>query len=115
MQTREDGILEEFKLNAVAHGEATWNGDHKKANKAHDKLLKLSNKLEESGQLGRLVKLATDGSNAYVRLWSGVFLLRCNPDLGKKILSEIARQEDGLVATDARITLEEYEAGRLNP
>lgn len=104
-------LIDIYMKNAVIHGEGTLEGNYKKTNKAHDKLINAYKKIKEfDNKLNSLLPLLSN-ENISVRSWSATHLLPHSNE-AKDILKKISK-EDGLLAFDAKMVLKEWENGNL--
>jgi hypothetical protein len=99
---------------AVAHGEATEEGDFKRGNAAHDRLASAYRELRRRGEGAQdlLLPLLED-SRISVRGWAASHALEFKPELGEIVLEGIAAGAKGLLRLGAESTLSEWRAGRL--
>ena len=109
-----DDLVADYRGSAAAHGAATEAGDHKKANRQHDRLIEVLRQIRDSGATGdkALLGLLSD-ENTWVRLWAASHLLRVDEDQARRTL-ELLSQESGVVALDAEMVLSEWHKGTLS-
>ena len=113
MSEQVDDAIAEYSALASAHGRATDEGDSKKANQSHDKLMHALRDLDNASPDGRLVlRRLYSHSDPWVRGWAATHLLHRDPDGAEVVLAEISKLR-GFVGLDAEVTLEEWRAGRL--
>ncbi|MCE5185145.1 MAG: DUF2019 domain-containing protein [Planctomycetaceae bacterium] len=108
-----DKVLAEYKFYAEEHGKGTLEGDYKKANKNHDKIIKTLERLRQFGKEGNdaLLSLIHD-QNQSVRCWAATHCLAFNEKEARNALGQLAR-EDGIIAFNAKMVLEEWKKGNL--
>ena len=105
----------EYSALASAYGRATDEGDSKKANQSHDKLMHALRDLDNASPNGRLaLRGLYSHSDPWVRCWAASHLLHRDPDGAEVVLAEISKL-DGFVGLDAEIILAEWKEGRLEP
>ncbi len=98
---------------ARAHGSATDDGDHKKANKAHDQIASIYSELRRRGLEAQraLLPLLFD-PHPWVRSWSASHALDFGAAEGAAVLERLAGVK-GAVAISAHYTLEAWRNGTL--
>ncbi len=106
-------LVSEYRLHAVEHGAATEKGDHKKANKHHDRLLATLRSLRDGGADGEqaLLGLLEDQSSS-VRCWAASHCLKIDENLARRVL-EVVSSEPGIIGFNARMVLSEWNKGTL--
>jgi hypothetical protein len=100
-----------FIENAIQHGSAIEQGEHKKANKMHTKLFAsyLEIKQDEKWQeLDELVYHAGDS----VKFWAAAFLLEYNNQLAVRVLKELTKSPK-IIGLSASTTLDMWSKGML--
>lgn len=91
--------------------------DHKKGNKAYDRLMKAAKQVRLTHQDGGekfFTSLLAHGMPHVVSA-AAFNLIPFNPKLARKTYNELAKGPPGEVRLGAEITLEEWKAGRLDP
>jgi hypothetical protein len=108
-----EDVLRTYAASARAHGVATENGDYKKANREHDKVIVALHKLRSFGEAGHraLLDLLKD-PQAHVRCWAATHLLDTHSERAVEILESLA-SSPGIVAFTARMVLSEWRNGEL--
>jgi hypothetical protein len=107
-------LLAEYRASAVAHGIATEEGDHRKANRHHDAIAKIYGELRHRGDEARRVLLVLlDDINPHVRAWAAAHALDFAPDRGEPVLRRLASGQD-VVGLNADMTLQEWQKGSLH-
>jgi len=111
---RVERLIESYRSAALAHGEATSSGDHELANRHHDTVAEIYRELRSHGRSVQmaLLPLLADPADA-VRAWSAAHALEFSPERGEAVLTDLA-QGGGGFAFNARMTLREWQAGRLS-
>lgn len=105
--------MERYRAAALAHGEATEAGDHRRANKAHQQLVEALRAVRATGDAaGALGKLMDDPELA-VRVWAATHGLEFDPDAAERVLSGIASGGHTIHQFNAEMVLREWRAGRL--
>lgn len=106
-------LAAEYRLNAVEHGAATARGDHRRANRHHDRLIAAAHSLRACGADGdgAILALLTDAHPA-VRGWAATHSLRIDEARSRDALISLAA-EPGVVGFNARVVLSEWDKGRL--
>ena len=108
-----DSVIGSYTESAIAHGEATMQGDNKLANKSYDEIISCAKQLRALGNSGRdeLEKLLKH-SNDSVRLWAATHSLRDNEIKAKSALNALAKS-NGILSFSAEMVLTEWDGGRL--
>ena len=109
----DEDLVARYRAGASEHGKSTESGDYKAGNKAADRVAAAYRTLRERGlssQL-KLLPLLRDPETG-VRGWAGAHALEFAPDQGELVLTQLASQR-GLIAFSAKMTLQEWRAGRL--
>ena len=104
-----DGLLNEYRRLAIAHGTAK---DPETGNNAHDRLVQVRLALRDSGQIRRILELLDD-PDEHVRGWAGFDALYIEPGAGEPVLRALAQGPRGIVRFNAAMTLELWETGEL--
>jgi len=99
---------------AINHGIAIEKGDHKKANKIHDKLTKLYKVHLKGDNEAKELEEIVRYDNESVQLWAATYLLKSNEDLAIKILKAL-QKSDKIFGLSASTTLDMWNKGMLNP
>lgn len=108
-------MLEEYIATAIEHSRASESGDFRRANRCADRLAELRDALQASGKLRQVLRPLLRHHEPAVALWAAADLLLAGPDNDAlEALERVAREHAGTsLGFDARITLEEWRAGRL--
>lgn len=98
---------------ARANGSASDDGDHKKANKAFDRIASIYTEVRRRGVEAQkaLLPLLFD-ADPWVRLWSATHALDFAAAEGAAVLERLVGAK-GALAVDARYTLEAWRNGTL--
>ncbi|MFG0275815.1 MAG: DUF2019 domain-containing protein [Phycisphaerales bacterium] len=106
--------MADYKEAARLHGEFTESGDHKATNKAHDKIATIYAELRHRGEDAqrKLLPLLRDRDPS-VRCWAAAHALDFAPHEGAPVLQSLAQNQCGFLGFGAKMTLREWEAGRL--
>ncbi|MGX5857952.1 hypothetical protein ACWKW6_30120 [Dyadobacter jiangsuensis] len=93
-------FIQSFIENAVSHGLAIDQGDHKVADKFHKRLQSIYKKAKEDDLVDVFVDLL-ESSQDSVRLWAATFCLRLHPVRAVKALEDLQKSTNitGLTAT----------------
>ena len=109
---------EEAYLKAAVELENARNAyDHKKGNKAFDRLMRAAKQIRLMHQDGGeefFTSLLTHDMPHVVNA-AAFNLIPLNPKLARKTYEKLAKGPPGEVSFDAEMTLEEWKAGRLGP
>jgi hypothetical protein len=107
-------LISEYAEYASQHGEGIEHGDHKKANKAHDKLIKIYHQIKEREALNHpMFKGLLFSSDPGVLGWAATHSLAISPKEAETVLIELGKIPNSLIAFSANMTLEEWRNGRL--
>jgi len=113
--------INEFIESGILHGASIFNGDYKAANKSYkkmEKIFQLAINCENREMFYKSVLQATQDISTII--WCYLHMLRLNIDSkeAEKGLLEISKGGDGIppiLATSARMTLQEWEKGNIKP
>lgn len=109
--TREE-VKKLFLLEAIEHGKAIANGDHKQANKLNNKLQSIYVKTWKQNWQNIFGELINhDDEN--VRLWAATFSLKSTPDLAEKTLQELSELTN-ITGLTAQTTLRLWKEDKLD-
>jgi hypothetical protein len=109
----DENLKTEFVEAAVDHGRFTESGDSKRANKAHDKVIKALSKMKKLPDHGKgLLTFLLEHESDAVRGWAATYLLPLNENSAIDTLREIA-SGSGFVAFDCEMVLKLWKAGTL--
>ncbi|OUJ67710.1 hypothetical protein BXP70_28670 [Hymenobacter crusticola] len=106
-------VLARYKQAAVAHGEATAQGNYRAGNQQYEQLIWHYLALRTAGSegLAHLLTLLAD-ENTSVACWAATHLLPYYEQQAIETLNRIATHTD-IVAFNAEMTLQEWRNGRL--
>jgi hypothetical protein len=106
-------LLETYAAAAKAHGLACEKGDHKAANRNYPILSRICIELRKRGLEAQKQLMTLLGSTeTHVRAWAAAHCLEFAPLEAELVLAGIA-DGSGMAAFDAKMTLQEWRAGRL--
>jgi hypothetical protein len=106
-------LIEQYRLCAVEHGAATSVGNHRKANRQHDRLLAALKELRTQGEEGSTALLGLlDDESPSVRAWAATHCLKIDEARASAVLEQLAAGTD-FVAFDAKVVLAEWAKGTL--
>ena len=106
-----DGAVQAYIAAAIAHGHATAEGRHQKANNANKKILAAVMELVGLGEVGHHSILGLlDHLEAPVRLWAASHALFIDEDRAIRVLADLATKS-GLIGFSARTTLDQWKRG----
>ncbi len=104
-------IKNDFVVDATDHHLAILEGDHKKANRLHKKLMKLYKQAKNMECLNIFLEFL-DHSNEGVILWAATFLLNTNSEVAVRTLNKLTLHPT-IVSMDAKMILELWKKGEL--
>lgn len=109
-----EALVQKYALHAASHRRATEDGDHRSANREHDRLAAVYREIRGRGTVAQeaLLPLLTH-SDASVRVWAAAHSLEFRPGVAEATLIELAESAGGLARVSAESTLREWRAGRL--
>lgn len=106
-------VADEYASAATAQGAATDRGDHKRANAAHETLMRVLSELRESADQGRAALSGLlEHDDPHVRCWAATHLLPLDQDAAMHAL-EALESEPPFVGLNAKMVVQEWKAGRL--
>lgn len=103
--------IEAYAEAAMDHAAATLQGDHRRANRAHDVIAAIYRARRNNGTRAELLPLL-EHPEPGVRAWAASHALEFASALAVPVLEELAT-DASLLGFSARMTLSEYRAGRL--
>jgi hypothetical protein len=107
-------LLESYRQAAIRHRTALEEGNAKAANRAHDKVVKLSHHFRHGGSdLQEAFIVLLNDENLSVRAWAATHALEFAPDEAVRVLRKIARGPRSLIRLSAEMVLAQWEAGTL--
>ena len=111
----ENGELVKAYANAaVAHRQASWGGDYKRANKEYDTIAAIYRELRERGESAqRLLLPLLEHPDPAVKSWAAAHALEFSPNEGERVLEELS-QGTGMLSLNAETTLSEWRKGTLS-
>ena len=106
-----DRALDLYTSSAKAHGDASLEGDHKRANVSYDQLIKCFKELRKSGKSDKLLGLFNH-SDPNVRLWAATHSLELDEQKAVAMLRELATA-DNFSSFSAQMILDQWEKGEF--
>ncbi len=104
-------LLAKYRQAAAAHGEASAEGDARRANRAYDELARIRRELRKAGPAqARKILTLLDDECVHVRLWAAVDALELSPNDGVRVLRTIAAEPISLTQGSAETLLEQWES-----
>jgi hypothetical protein len=109
----DEALVETYRIAASEHGRANASGDYRAGNRAHKRLALAYRTLRARGpgSQAKLLHLLRD-RDVGAQGWAAAHALEFAPAAGEAVLVELTTQP-GPVAFSARMTLQEWRAGRL--
>lgn len=112
MQTLDVLIVKCIK-SVITHGEESWGGHYKVANKHYDIFQDCLRQISEFGETGyEALKSLLTHENPYVRVAFAFDILGRDPEIALPVLQSVAELRGG-AASSAKTILSEYAKGRL--
>jgi hypothetical protein len=109
-----NGAEEQFLQSARQHGVSTLKGDTKSTNNAYASLVAALQELRSSSDKGvKFLHGLLSNSDPSVAIWAALFLLPFDERSATEALARVADSGVPRFAFDARVTLQEWRAGRL--
>jgi hypothetical protein len=106
---------EQFIEAARQHGIGTEEGNSKAANKAYFSLIEALRGLRALPDKGAsFLEGLLSNSNPSVVTWAALYLLPYNENMARTALNSVVDLGLRLISFDARMTLKEWDAGRLH-
>jgi hypothetical protein len=105
-------LLDEYRGVASDHGKHTQQGDHKKANVAHDRLGEILKSFVAAEEDQQLFSLYED-SDQWVQAWAAAHTLEIDEARAIAKLEELQMAEIPLVSMGAKYTIQEWKSGDL--
>lgn len=104
-------LLQEYELSAASHGRALAAGDHRAANRAHDRIASAYRELRRRTATSQLLPLLKS-EDENVRAWVGAHALEFAPEQGEPVLLGLMARP-GLLRLQAEYTLKAWREGTL--
>jgi len=102
-------LIDDFITNAIIQGEATYQGDHKKGNKASNKLFKIGAIMEQNIAIAKeMLDVLLFHEHINVKIWAAgkAMDLKYRDKEAEKILEEISKMPDvGILGLNAKMSL----------
>ena len=107
-------LEQQYRGYAEAHGAATGQGDHRRANKNHDKLMAVLAAIRRAGSEGRaaLARLSGD-PNESVACWAATHSLPFD-EVGALHVLERLSERPGPMGFGARMVIQQWKSGQLS-
>lgn len=106
-----EDLVQEYEQGAAAHGKALAAGDHRSANRAHDKIASAYRELRRRAAALYLLPLL-ESEDENVRVWVAAHALEFAPEKGEPVLLEFT-ERPGLLRIEAEYTLKAWREGTL--
>ncbi|MEP4194035.1 MAG: hypothetical protein ABJL99_00185 [Aliishimia sp.] len=106
-------LLSDYRASAIAHGNATIEGNARKTNRTYGRLHETLNKIPNSNDDSALLDLFND-TEVWVQLWAAAHSLEIDADKAIAKLKSLADAEISLISMSARYTIKEWENGNLS-
>ncbi len=114
---KKDKVLQDYIGAAIAHGEATKEGDYKTANKQYGNLVKIYKKLEKDHLFAdSIFEMLFRHENASVRIWAAAHALKLNirTDEAENVLKKASEDHNiGILRLDSEMTLKEWNKRKI--
>lgn len=104
--------FEAFKKNAIEHGLCTMSGESKRGNKCYKNIMDSIRYITVNKQYAGFKTMLKD-INPSLRIWAAYALLHVDTKEAVKTLKAIAKSEEGIMAFNAEMTLEEFKNGNI--
>ncbi len=104
--------FEIFKKNAIEHGKCTMSGDYKRGNKCYKNIMDAIKYIAEKEEYGGFKTMLEDADSSLL-IWAAYALLHVDTKDAVKTLKKVIKNEDGVMAFNAEITLEEFKKGNI--
>lgn len=101
-----------FKTNAIEHGQCTESGNYRLGNKCYNRIMDAIKYIAAQNGYDEL-KIMLNETNPSIRLWTAYALLHVDTKDAVDTLKHIIKHEDGMIAFNAEITLEEFMKGNI--
>jgi hypothetical protein len=108
-----DELVSRYAEAAAGHKEATAEGDHRRANREHDRVAEVYRELRRRGpEAQRALLPLLEHPIVGVRSWAGAHALEFAPEEGEHALSRIVA-DGGMPGFTAKTTLDTWRKGEL--
>ncbi len=101
-----------FKKNAIEHGQCTMSGEYKRGNKCYKNIMDAIKHIAANEQYAGFKPMLKD-TNPSLRIWAAFALLHVETKDAVKTLKAIVKSEEGIMAFNAKMTLEEFKKGNI--
>jgi hypothetical protein len=107
-------LISQYAEAAAAHGQGSWDGNYKKANRNYDIVANIRRELMERGEEGRMALLELlNHPDPHVRTSAAAYALQFAPERAEAVLVEVGQSDVGIVSFTAEMTLEQWRKGEL--
>ena len=110
METLEN-LRDKYGKYCQEHWDAMNEGNSKKANQIHRKILHLIKKAEVTNQMDAFIPFL-ENNNEHIRLRTADLYLQANPKLALEVLYELLNSKDFFISTMAKATIKLYKEGK---
>lgn len=107
-----ENLLKSFIDYAKKHGEYINEGNYKKANTVHSKLMKLYETIKQE-HCWDLFEKCLDNDDDFVRLWAATFLLK-NNEKQALLKLDVLKGAGGIASLSASTVIDMWSKGMLN-
>lgn len=105
-------LIDNYINYAILHGEGTESGDYRKANHAHDQLIKVYKELKLKDPKLSCLKPLVKHDNNSVKAWAATHLLPVDEKLALSILEQLSKM-NSFIGLDAEMVIESWKSGTL--
>lgn len=105
-------LIQEYRANAIAHGDGTMSGDRKKTNKAYGQLVKIFHEIITDKADYGLFDLYDD-DNLSVQCWAATHTLEIDENRAKAKLNALSEGAFGPISLTAEYVLKGWELNQL--
>lgn len=105
-------LIERYAQAAQAYEDGIMRGSSKDANRQHRIAEKIFKELRARAEESELLPLLSNERPA-VRLWAAVHALYFAPEVGVRVLEDLAKNAKGMAGADAILGLQLYREGKI--
>lgn len=106
METIEN-LQKKYETYCIEHWETMNEGNSKKANQIHKKIIRLVKNAEKDNQMDAFIPFL-ENNNEHIRLRTADFFLETNPELALKVLYELLNSTNFFISAIAESTINLY-------